>query len=485
LEAWRAAQPSDQQVAIALAGAHIAAGRAAEGRAVLESYGGPGMLTSEGQRALASCLAEEGRLGEADALLTHQVDERLPAFLEAQRAYQQTSDAKVEQWLTSARLGMERELEARLIGADQATSERIVGEWLRERAASDPELAGLRDAYTASGHVVAAVLSLGGIKLRRASESSGQERAARLREAERLFLSIRDEAEGEPGYHLSLGQVYHRLGRTDEGEAELRGVLDRNDPELTLSVAHAYRELGLVARSREVATALYESLRSGSNPQDRLQASQVAFFLTRLARNLEEEEQWLERSPQDSPAVQIELTRSRGQRALGERRLREADGLFAEVVRRLEEQGTADAAIVNNAALARVQRFECTGEVAHVDAAIAGLEHAVRLAPDNSLTLSNLAEILTFRARLRVLDRALHTASLQLDASGAEDLVDAISGDEGERLRAALRQDPAWRRAQEVTRQEQALAPRRTIGYGRAWSFIEGDDLEGLRALVA
>ncbi|MCC6876589.1 MAG: hypothetical protein IT378_19965, partial [Sandaracinaceae bacterium] len=263
------------------------------------------------------------------------------------------------------------------------------------------------------------------------------------------------------------------------------GVLDRNVPELTLSVAHAYRELGLVRRSREVATALYESLRSDSNPQDQLQASQVAFFLTRLARNLEEEEQWLERSPQDSPAVQIELTRSRGQRALGERRLREADGLFAEVVRRLEEQGTADAAIVNNAALARVQRFECTGEVAHVDAAIAGLEHAVRLAPDNSLTLSNLAEILTFRARLRVLDRELHAASLRLDASAAKDLVDAISGDEGERLRAALRQDPAWRRAQEVTRQEQALAPRRTIGYGRAWSFIEGDDLEGLRALVA
>ena len=91
---------------------------------------------------------------------------------------------------------------------------------LAEAGTSDGDAIPTRDVFLAAD--VFFEVDLWG-KLRRANESSGEARAELLAAAERLFLSIREEAEGVPAYHLGLGQVYHRLGRADHAGARARG----------------------------------------------------------------------------------------------------------------------------------------------------------------------------------------------------------------------------------------------------------------------
>src|SRR5262249_33927026 len=135
----------------------------------------------------------------------------------------------------------------------------VFHEWMSARMAGDPLLKGLRAEYLRHEAAVPASLALGQVKLRRANAASGDERRALLDAAEKVFLSIRTEAEGNPTYHLGLGRVSPRLGRTEEGNAELDRVLARSEPELTLGVAQVYRDLGLYVRAKQIAEGLYGS----------------------------------------------------------------------------------------------------------------------------------------------------------------------------------------------------------------------------------
>jgi hypothetical protein len=89
------------------------------------------------------------------------------------------------------------------------------------------------------------------IKLRRANSLDGAARTTVLAEAERLFLAIRDEADGSTDFRLGLGQVYHRLGRAAQGDREMAAVLREGGPQEKLSVANVYRELGNRDRARD------------------------------------------------------------------------------------------------------------------------------------------------------------------------------------------------------------------------------------------
>lgn len=472
-------RPRDQQVAAALADARRASGDVEAALALLAPFGAPGRLCARAQRALAGCYADQGRLDDADALLTRQVEQHLGAFQEAQRAYDDASRRRADALLARARAGLEPALETRLAGVtDAARGQAIVSEWLREQIDRDTELAGLREEYLRHGDVIPTVLTLGTLKLRRAHESRGEERAALLAEAERLFLSIRQEAEGVPAFHMSLGQVYHRLGRSEDGERELRGVLAQDDPATSLAVAHVYRELGIVRRAREVAEAIYRSTEGGAGETAPVRAA-AAMLMSLLSPRLEDEELWLGRAAQDSPEVRIRLVSVRARRAMREGDLREADRLLSEVVRHYDGLAEADGAAANNGAIAHEERYLCTGDARELERAVTLLERSLRLTPDNAVVLGNVAEMTSHRGEVRVLDRWVRTQVLRPSPTDARALVSVLrDGPLGAEVAAATREDAGVRRSRELTRQEQVLAPQSTRPWVRAWRWASEDDDE-------
>ncbi len=468
--------PDDQDVTAALADARRATGDVDGAIALLAAYGPPGRLDAHAQRSLAGCYADHDELERADALLTRQVELRLPAFQEAQRAYDEASRQRSETLMASARAGLEHDLEMRLNGVtDQAQGEQIVMEWLRARLESDPELTRLRDAWMRENTIVPTVLTLGTLKLRRAHEAHGEARDALLGESERLFLAIREEAAGVPAFHTNLGQVYHRLGRTEDGERELQQVLDEHDPESSLGVAQAYRELGLVSRAREVAQAVYEETEGRDDAT--VARGSAAMLMALLATRLEDEETWLARAPQDNPDVRTELVSVRARRAAEDGDLREADRLFADVVRHFEEQSETNAAAANNAAVAYQARYTCTGEAQHLESAVSLLERSLRMRPDNAVVLGNLADVTAWRGDIRVLDRFVRAHVLRMDPSSTRAVLELLrEGPLADDLAAAVRDDVSLRRGRELTSQEQVLAPQRPQAWVRAWVWAADDD---------
>lgn len=480
-------QPDDQEVTAALADAKRATGEVEEAIALLSAYGAPGRMSSYAQRSLASCYADDGRLAEADALLTRLVETRLPAFQEAQRAYDTAAESRVEALVARARSGAALDLNQRLDNVlDESRTQEIFDAWLREQLEADQSLAAVREAYGAQASVVPTVLALGTLKLRRAHESSGEERQALLAEAERLFLAIRQEAEGVPAYHLSLGQVYHRLGRVDEGEAELRGLLASGDDAMALEVAGVYRELGLVERGREVATRVYETNAQAAGDMAEQVRYGAAQLMALMATTLDDREQWLNRAPQDSPTVRNELLNVRANRALRARNLAEANRLFADVARHYEQDGTDSPAAMNNAAIADMNRYRCDGSMAHLERAASRMQRALALASDNALLIGNFAELEAHRGDVRVLETHIRTRSLRLSAESAETLVGwLLGGPHREAVLAELRANPQSRQSRELTQQEQVLAPQGPRSWHRQWRWASNaDDLPARRALL-
>lgn len=479
-------RPDDQEVGAALAEARRGAGQTDEALAILTAYGPPGRLCGEAQRTLASCYADQGELERAAGLLSRQVELRLPGFQEAQLAYDSASQARVDALVERARAGRDMELNRRLENVfDDARGREIFDAWLRERIEGDAELTTLHEAYLARSSVVPMVLSLGTLQLRRAREVSGEAREALLADAERLFLAIRQEAAGVPSYHLSLGQVYHRLGRTAEGDAELTGLLESGDLGLALQVGHVYRNLGLVERAREVAEDVHARGAGSAATQD--VAGAAAHLMALMATTLEDRETWLRRAPQELPEVETALLEVRAERALQARELREADALFAQVAQRYASAGDNDAASQNNAALADQQRYRCTGDPAHLVRAGERMERGLRLMPDDALMVGNLAAMESYRGDLAVLDGFVRTSILRLDSAQTGQLLGWLSlGPQRDAAREALRTGAHSRRARELTRQEQVLAPQRARAWVREWQWAaEEDDVDALRALLA
>ncbi|UJR80643.1 hypothetical protein [Sandaracinus amylolyticus] len=484
LRASLARFPDDHECVAALADLSRARGETAAAITALRALGSPGSLAPAALSSLAAAELDAGHLDDARALLARRVMPRLGELRDAQQAMSRIERERTESLISRLELGLgPADVQARLQLASDDEARAIVFEHLASELSRDPELAAARARYEAIAPIVPSVLQLAMIELRRGGERSGAERDRALADAERLFLAIQDEAGSVPAYHLGLGQVYYRLGREAQGEQELQSVLASGDEDLALQVAYAYRGLGLEPRAREIATGVYER---GQQPQ----AGQAAMLLSILAERIEDTETWLSRAPQGTPEVRTRLTEVRGQRALRERRYDEADRLFAEVARDWDRRGDRDMAALNNAAVAFEARYEATADPTHLDAAIERLERAVRLAPDQSIAISNLADAHRFRGTLRVLARWLDGRALRLDRAQADAVLGIMTtGAHRAEVIAALRDDAGIRRATELTHQEQVLAPRRAGAWDRELSllrrFADASALADLEARIA
>src|SRR5262249_28608551 len=133
----------------------------------------------------------------------------------------------------------------------------LIRNWFDEQMKADPALSAARAKYVAVADVVQVALASGSIKLRRAQAMSGPARDAVLRDAERVLLAIRGEAEGAPEYRLALGETCAGLGKTAESEAEFGAVLKDGPPALRLGVARVYRSLGNIARASQVTEQVF------------------------------------------------------------------------------------------------------------------------------------------------------------------------------------------------------------------------------------
>ncbi|MEM9072190.1 MAG: hypothetical protein AAGE52_27030 [Myxococcota bacterium] len=427
----------------------------------------PGTMSSPALESYALALRDAGQLEEADALLTRHVRELLPPFQEASHALDvairrviDELDRKVERGEYPP--GLDQRLQS--VTNDQE-AQAAYSEYVRERLDSNPTLADLRARVEATSGVVPSALGLAMIKLQRA-EASREARESLLAEAEQVFLSIRQQAEGAPEYHLGLGRVYHRMGSVEDGDREL-GQLVTQGPAMQLMVARVYRDLGIEALARQHAQAAYD----GSGPAEK---GEAAILLSLLATDFDEEERWLRRAPQDLPFVANGLASIRAQRAFVAGDLEEAAEIYQDVAQRFEADADSNQAASNNAAVAYQRRFECTGDPRDLERATRLLERAVRQAPDTALVVGNLASLLGRQGRIRVLDRFVRTRVLRPDTSSARTLLSALmQGPKSAEVKTRLRNDPSIRRSIDLWQQMRVLSPGTSAAHEEELAMCE------------
>ncbi len=480
LEAEHQQWPTDQGVPVAIAALQRTHGRVDAALATLNAIGPAGRLISEGQLLLAYCYRDVGKSDQAEPILRRYLARRLPKFQEAGRALAEAYDAAEKRFVNQAKAGnLPSDLSAKLEGAhDEGEKSRIFSQWLSDEAAKDGEVARRRQAYQAYQDVVGASLALGMTELQRANATPEPERQVLLSDAERTFLAIREEAEGSPLFHMGLGQVYYRLGRTEDGERELQGVLRSDDASLRIQVAYAYRSLGLVARSREI---LIPYVDAGKEPY----ADEAAGSLVAMADDYHEREKWLTRMKIDSPSKRASLAEIRGDLRMEEGKLAEADKELSQATSIWGSMAAHSQAAANNAALCWNKRYECTGDPGNLDKAVDLLDQARRFAPDEPTVVGNVASMTEERAHLAVLEAWLRTRVLKLRASEADSLVATLMhGPLREEAANRLRATPFYRRSVELSSQQALLAPRSLFPYEREsrwlhW-FLDRDGLDGL-----
>jgi hypothetical protein len=461
----------NQHAVVALAGEELAAGKVAAAEKRLRAIGPPGRMIRDARYLLAQIAGGDGRLEEADALLSQLVRGRLARFLAARADYEQASKAAYELVDTKLTVGdVPQALRDELENATEEVQREKVQAWAADQVEGDPAVKRASQAYATYGDVVRFALAAGTIKLRRAQGLADDARAAMLADAEHMFLAIRTEAEGQPEFQLGLGEVYARLGKAKESDAELQQVLDRKDDDLTLAVARVYRSIGSVARAQEIARGVQEHA-------DTAHRQYAAVLLFLMANSDEERAAWLDKADPKDPFVRTSKLELEGRRAARTGDDEACDRAFSKAAKAHLAMGRGG---YNNAALAQQQRFFCTGDVRVLAEAEATLERAFRDAPENAIVVGNLASMLAGDAELRVLARRIDIAELRLGGE-TEDVIDVLlAGSEREKVLAELAADPGYRRSVELTAQEQVLAPNRTDAYERVF-----DDARRRREVAA
>ena len=476
-----AASPGSHTLVVAVAAARRARGDAAGCLRELSRLGPEGRLPAAGRRLLGQCLADGGDNERAERVLEVFLEDRLAPFQQARKAYDAAAEKK--RAALSARYDdgevpdVSKAVEAAATGDAKREAYDI---WVEREMAADRTLEDLRARYLRLGTVVPASLALGTLQLRRGSEAEGEPRLALLNRAQATFLSVHAEAEGSVELKLGLGQVYHRLGKPEEGDRELNALVARKDPELTLDVAEVYRELGLAQRAQSLAEDVYRS--TGADRWKYQAASKIAL----LVHDLDEAALWLSRCDPTSPRVTIDKLEVEARRKLRDGDPVGADRAYAQAAAYHDRAGAHDPIAVNNAAVALLGRFDATGDLAHLNGAIQRLEVTVVLQGDNTIALSNLASALETATAAEVLGRRVRARVLLLSEGERRSLQQSLLlGAERAALLDELTHGPYFSRLGEATRQEAVLAPWDDTPFWREERWLSWQhDAAGLERLA-
>jgi hypothetical protein len=394
-------------------------------------------------------------------------------------AFKQTQD-RIQQRLRTG--DVPHDLRQRVEGAKESERDELISNWFDEQMKADSALQAARAKYLALADVVPVALASGSIKLRRAQAMSGPARDAALRDAERVLLAIRGEAEGQPEFRLALGETYARLGKTTESEAEFDAVLKDGTPQLRLKVAWVYRSLGNSTRAAQVAEQVF----AAASGDDKESAASLRGRIA-LDRGLEDEgETWLLKAGKH-PAVTTSLLEIEARRLARTGKATECAAKFAQLAKaHLAAADSMRASGYNNAAVAYEEGFDCSSDPEALRSAVRALETAYRDEPDDAIIVANLAGLLERTGALRVLQRDVDTRALQLQMHEVETVVDMLlAGSARGAELAALRADPSIRRAGELAAQAEVLAPTsiRVLG-ARFGAAARLDDVAEATALI-
>ncbi len=461
LAAMAKQRPWDQYVQLRLARAEADAGKLDAAAARLDGLGPHGLLVREARLLLAQLSSALGKLELADALLAGMLAGRLERYLAASSALEQADQRatdRVKLALQTGDVPVHVQTKYQAATGEDARSA-IINEWAQDQIAQDPAVQRAREAYLAVADVVEISLAAGMVKLRRAQVLAGAEREAMLRQAERTFLAIRTAAEGQPSFRLALGEIYARLGKTAESEAEFAAVLARNEPELSLRVAHLYRNLGSVERARQVATALHE----GKHEARFGHAAAELLGLLETGRDDEAAEGWYRKANQADPSVRAALLELEGRRLLRQGKRAECAAKFAEVAR-MHLQGARPNH--NNAAVSHGMRYQCSGDLAALADAEAAFEKAHREAPEDPIVAGNVYSTTDSNSKLRVLGKRLDMGKARLNGGDADVILGSlVDGPERDALLADLAADRGAQRAAALLPQYELLAPNNPSPY--------------------
>lgn len=464
LAAMARSRPWDQRVAVALARADADAGDPAAGVARLRRFGDDGRLMRGGRMLLAQLEAERGQLEEADRVLGALLAQRMPRYVAASGALDAAGRAvskRLEALFDAGAIPAELRARLEAPGATDASRQDAVREWMNATLRADAEIAAAQAALDALDDVVPAALTLGTIKLRRAQAADPAARDALLADAERAFVAIRGAAEGQPVFHLAMGEIYARLGKVEASEAEFAAILDQGEPELSLQVAQLYRSLGSTARATEVATKVFASAPAAVK-------SEAAILLGLLTEADEAtSESWYRKADPASPFARNALLEVSARRAMREGQWQRCAALFAQSAEAsLALASAVNSAGFNNAATAYMRAFGCSADATWLDKAEAAMTRAHQLTPADPIVVGNLVAVLRHRATVRVLARRIDVAALGLDSATARAVVASLlDRDTATAIAAELAVDRAWVRARALAGQVVVLAPNNPDAY--------------------
>lgn len=454
----------DQFAVVQLARGEMTAGKLDAAAARLTALGPPGRTIRGARRLLAQIAAAQGKLDAADAMFDALLAGWLPRFTAASRAFEDTATRVENRLRERLRSGsVPSDLIARYEASrDEAARTEMIQRWFRDEATRDPGLTAARARHAALSGVVPVAVEAGSVKLRRAQALSGAARQAMLQSAERLFLAIRSEAEGDPSFRLALGEIYARLGKTAESETELSALLAKRDPQLGLAVAEVYRGLGSLARARQIANDAYATARSPVKED-------AAYLLAVLSLDDEPEaERWYRKADQTQAGVRAALLEIEASALSRAGKDTECAAKYAAAAK-LELDGhaaTSESVAYNNAALKYRRGYECSGDPQALRQAEAALERAYRSSPGAAILIENLIEVLEVSGELRVLGRRVDLRALRLRRQSVHDVLKLLrDGPERAALLADLDADPGVRRARELQTQLEVLAPNNPVAY--------------------
>ncbi|MCW5806839.1 MAG: hypothetical protein KIT31_31060, partial [Deltaproteobacteria bacterium] len=460
-------RPWDQFVVLALAKDELAKGKVDAAGARLEKLGAPGLMVRDVRYLLGRVLSTQGKLERARQLLASLLGPRLVRFAAASAALESAAKRIRERLARTPDALIPAELRRKLETAGEVERGELVTRWFSEQLDADPEIRRNREGVVALADVVPAALAIGSVELRLAQGLTGAAREAMLKSAERTFLAIRNEAEGQPVYRLGLGEIFARLGKHEESEAEFAAVLAMKDTNLAISLARTYRDLGNGKRAKEVAANVYEH--AGDDKEGKSHKAQSAMLLSLLAGDEVESETWLVRSQEAAPSAfaKISLLEVEARKLSRQGKNAACAAKFAEAAKAwLGQAGSADTAGFNNAALAYQHGFGCSGDVAALARAEEALEKAYRVRPEEPIVVGNLANSLVYVSQVRLLAKRIDVRLLRLDFADTELLVGALlDSPERESVLAELLADAGQRRSVDLLAQFEVLAPSSAHAY--------------------
>jgi hypothetical protein len=482
LAAMQKKRPWDQRVAIRLALQDLDEGKVEAAEARLQAFGKPSLLVRDARMVLARIAMQQGKLDVADDLVSSMLGSRLQSFVGASAAFEQAAlalQASIEDRLKTGALPPDviRKLET----ASEAQQREIVDEWITATMRADAGVNQKREAMIALGDVVSASIFAGTIKVQRAQTLTGPARDTMLAAAEKTFLAVRTAAEGQPEYHLGLGEIYARLGKVAESDKEFQAILDRKDDALTIGVANIYRNIGNPERATKLMTELHE------RATDLKMKYAAAFMLYHLARNEDEQKKWLGLSDPASESVKIGLIELEANALRKKGDFAGCDKKFAQAAKAHLDIAARNESGYNNAAIAYMSRYACSGDVANLTEAEKVLDRAYRAASDSPIVVSNYASLLLANAYTRVVAKRIDIKAIKLTQSDAHALIAMLrEGAEREAVLADLNADPAYRKSAQLFAQLEVLQPNGTGAYSAALAHAKlARDEAAAAAIVA